>query len=313
MSAPRDNLVREMPFEVTRTEEDGDGLTFEGYAAVWDSPTEINSRAEGNFIERIKPGAFTRTLAKMPVFMFNHGQHPVIGDMPLGVIQEAREDAHGLFVQARLSDNWLVQPVRDAIAEGSIRGMSFRMSIPDGGETWRHAKGDQLAERDIHEIKCYELGPVVFPAYEATSAAVRSADLAELARVLFHAQPDDEERMDMEAAQLALRDAIKLHQSQMDGGVPTESQQQLLNHLLNARALLSGGHAEMKSADDPDDTISRDEETVAEPDPGDEPTPAEETPDPADEATPRGDAQEQRILRLLEAQRLGVEITNGSH
>lgn len=198
MSAPRDNLIREMPFEVTRTEEDGDGLTFEGYAAVWDSPTEINSRSEGNFIETMKRGAFKRTTnAKMPVFMFDHGQHPLFGSMPLGVIQEAREDNRGLFIRARFSDNWLIQPIRDACAEGAIPGMSFRMSIPEGGETWRPARGGKLAERDITEVKCPELGPVVFPAYEETSVGVRSQEvldalgdeevLADLARALFRA------------------------------------------------------------------------------------------------------------------------------
>ncbi len=200
MDAPRENLTRTFPFEVTRAESDGDGLTFEGYAAVWDSPTEINSRAEGNFIEIVKRGAFKRTTqAKMPVFMFDHGQHPMIGSMPLGVIQEAREDDHGLFIRSRFSNNWLISPVRDACAEGAIPGMSFRMSIPEGGDKWTRGKDGQLPTREITEIKCYELGPVVFPAYEATTVGVRSvlheladADVrADLARALFMSERAD--------------------------------------------------------------------------------------------------------------------------
>lgn len=326
MDAPRDNLVREMPFEVTRTEEDGDGLTFEGYAAVWDSPTEINSRSEGNFIEQMKRGSFKRTLnAKMPVFMFDHGQHPLFGSMPLGTIQEAREDDRGLFIRARFSDNWLIQPIRDACADGSIPGMSFRMSIPEGGETWRRARAGQLAERDITEVKCPELGPVVFPAYEDTTVGVRSREvldalsdgdvLADLARALFAsermANENDEERMmNPEAAQLALRDAIRLHQAIMAGTEPTNeaSQQRLMNHLLNARAVLSGGTMEMKSEElDPDVTVSRDVEITSEPADG---TSEDATPDPADEATPRGatetNTQERRFDRMVEAKRLGV-------
>jgi HK97 family phage prohead protease len=313
-----------MPFEVTRAETDGDGLTLEGYAAVWDSPTEIKSAREGNFIERMKPGSFKKTLdRRTPVLMFDHG-NGYTGPMPIGKIEEAREDARGLYIRARLSDNWLVQPIRDCIAMGAIDGMSFRMSIPDGKETWRKsATRDGLPERDIHEVNCPELGPVVFPAYEDTSVSVRSQEIAELlesdevrsdlARALFMhdraAPPDDEERMDMEAAQLALRDAIKLHQAQMAGGVPTESQQQLLNHLLNARAVLSGGQPEMKSEETDDLEISRDD-TAAEdiPEAADDST--SDQPEPTEEVTPRGasDPQEQRTLRLLEAQRLGVKI-----
>jgi HK97 family phage prohead protease len=197
MVAPRENLIRNMPFEVTRASDTGDGLTLEGYAAVFDSPTEIASRQEGHFIERMKPGCFRKTLdRRTPVLMFNHGQHPLIGDMPLGVITEAREDARGLFVKARLSDNWLIQPVRDAIELGAVSGMSFRMSIPQGKETWRKpAERGGLPERDIHEVACPELGPVVFPAYEDTTVGVRSQEivdqladpdvLADLSRALF--------------------------------------------------------------------------------------------------------------------------------
>jgi HK97 family phage prohead protease len=289
-----------MPFEVTRAETDGDGLTLEGYAAVWDSPTEINSVREGNFIERIKPGAFKRTLnAKMPVLMFNHGQHPLIGDMPLGKIEEAREDVRGLFIRARLSDNWLVQPVRDAIAAQAVSGMSFRMSIPENGDTWRKpATRDGLPERDISEIKCYELGPVVFPAYEETTVGVRSAEILEaltdpdvrsdLARAMFISEQVPDTRMaDTEAAQLALRDAIKLHQSLMAGLEPVNeaSQQQLLNHLLNARAAISGGVMEMKSEEIDTEPVIEDDTS--------------EEPDPTDEVTPRGASDPARVLTRL--------------
>lgn len=195
-NAPSDDLTRSVPFEITRTADDGDGLTFEGYAAVWDSPTEINSRAEGHFVEVMKRGSFVKTTnGRVPAFLFDHGQHPLIGSMPLGVIQEAREDDRGLFIRARFTDNWLIQPVRDACADGAIPGMSFRMSIPEGGQKWIRGKSGELPRREITEVKCYECGPVVFPAYADTSVGVRSsvdqlahADRRDLARALFAAE-----------------------------------------------------------------------------------------------------------------------------
>jgi HK97 family phage prohead protease len=102
---------------------------------------------------------------------FDHGAHPLIGSIPLGRITSISEDDHGLRVKARLSDNWLVQPVRDAIRDGAISGMSFRFRIVD--ETWGRGN-DGMEERTIREVELYEVGPVVFPAYEQTSVGVRT-------------------------------------------------------------------------------------------------------------------------------------------
>ena len=168
--APKDNLVRHVEF---RAEPSNDGLTLEGYAAVFNADTVIDSY-EGTFIERIAPGAFKKTISeRMPVLQFDHGTHPLIGSIPLGVITNIKEDSHGLRVKARLSDNWLVEPVRDAIRDGAIQGMSFRFRVIN--ENW--VRGKNGPERTITEIALYEAGPVVFPAYEQTSVGVRSREV----------------------------------------------------------------------------------------------------------------------------------------
>ena len=110
----------------------------------------------------------------MPVLQFDHGQHPLIGSIPLGRITSIVEDQRGLRVRARLSDNWLVEPVRDAIRDGAITGMSFRFRVID--DNWTRAK-DNMAERTIREVELFEVGPVVFPAYEQTTVGVRSAQV----------------------------------------------------------------------------------------------------------------------------------------
>ena len=166
----RDNLSRTVEFRATPS---ADGLTLDGYAAVFNEWTTIDSW-EGTFRERIAPGAFKRTLDhRMPVLQFDHGSHPLIGSIPLGRISNITEDDHGLRVRARLSDNWLVEPVRDAIKDGAITGMSFRFSVPQNGDKVVRGK-DGVLERTISEVALYEVGPVVFPAYEATSVGVRS-------------------------------------------------------------------------------------------------------------------------------------------
>jgi HK97 family phage prohead protease len=122
----RTEEVRQVEF---RASEGNDGQTLEGYAAVFNEWTDIRDSA-GIYREQIAPGAFKRTLGqRTPVLQFDHGQHPLIGSLPIGVPSVIREDKNGLFVRARLSDNWLIEPVRDAIRDGGISGMSFRFRV----------------------------------------------------------------------------------------------------------------------------------------------------------------------------------------
>lgn len=200
------SFERSVPFEVTRAapEEGGDGLTFEGYAAVFNSKTRIDSW-EGIFDEQISPGAFRKTIReRTPVMQFDHGRHPLIGSIPIGAIRDLGEDDRGLFVEARLAANWLIQPVRDAIANKSVSGMSFRFEVVK--EEWYDRYGVRLTDereifrllyepgdrgpiqRTLREVKVPELGPVVFPAYADTTAAVRSQALAAAQRI----EDDDE-------------------------------------------------------------------------------------------------------------------------
>lgn len=174
MDEPR--LERTAEFRVVG---DGtDGLTLEGYAAVFGATTRIDSW-EGQFDELLVPGAFARTLdRKGPKgirLQFDHGRHPLIGSIPLGAISEMREDARGLYVKARLTDNWLVQPIRDAIADGAIDGMSFQFRVVN--DDWD--KTGDVPLRTIREVELFELGPVVWPAYPQTTVGVRAAEVAQ--------------------------------------------------------------------------------------------------------------------------------------
>lgn len=161
--------VRSFDFELRG--EGGDGLTMEGYAAVFNSPTKIRD-AQGEFQETILPGAFKRSLSeRAPVLQWDHGRDPSVGTAPIGDIADLREDDRGLFVRARLYDHSSTERVRMAIKGKSIKGMSFRFGVPDGGESW--SKRDGMDQREIRDADVHELGPVVFPAYKSTSVSVR--------------------------------------------------------------------------------------------------------------------------------------------
>ncbi|MEU2181238.1 HK97 family phage prohead protease [Streptomyces thermolilacinus] len=189
------DLERSAPFSFQRTDGDepGDGRSLSGYAAVFGQDTEIDSW-EGHFVETIRKGAFRKTIREsVPVMQFDHGRHPLIGSLPIGQITDLREDDQGLYVEARVTDNWLMQPVRDAIAEGSVNGMSFRFEVVR--EEWRDVNGKLVRpeevldllwmpgdrgplRRELIEVRMRELGPVVFPAYAGTSVSVRARGVA---------------------------------------------------------------------------------------------------------------------------------------
>jgi HK97 family phage prohead protease len=187
-------IERAVDFEPLPEEEragnQGDGKTLEGYAAVFDADTEINSW-EGHFKERIARGAFRKTLKeRTPVLQFDHGHDSRFGNLPIGKFESIKEDRHGLRVQARLFDH--ADPIREAIAEGAVSGMSFRFKVVRDG--WTDKDGNEIKDRNelvellytkngkrgplqrtIKEVKLMEAGPVVFPAYPQTTVGVRSS------------------------------------------------------------------------------------------------------------------------------------------
>lgn len=188
----RDDLCRSVSFRAaTPTADDPqDGRTLDGYAAMFNSPTRIDSW-EGRFDEQIAPGAFKKSLREStPKMQFDHGHHPLIGSIPIGRFDTIEEDPSGLHVVGRLSDNWLVLPVREAIADGGIDGMSFRFSVvreewmdrdgkvvKDPQKLWEMMSSSDDADtptRTLKEVRISEAGPVVWPAYRDTSVGVRS-------------------------------------------------------------------------------------------------------------------------------------------
>ena len=211
--AEEGDFLRAMPFEMVPH---GDGQTLEGYAAVFNTPTHIRDHA-GQYEESFTPDAFTRTLReKTPALLFEHGMHPLIGKMPLGVIQEIQPDSKGLYVRARLSDNWLIQPVRDAVRDGAITGMSVHFRTGKGGDRWSQSGGS--VRRVVTEAALIELGPTLTPAYNATTASIRSIldRLPIIGSSRQGGESDDDPGALAQAVDQALDDAAEKHAAGQD-------------------------------------------------------------------------------------------------
>lgn len=173
-----------------RAADEGDGLTFRGYAAVFDSPSEPMWGFNGEQVrEVIRPGAFDKSLAETAtrdrprgrdVKMFwNHNVDDVLGSTRAGTLRLS-VDARGLVAEADLPDT----PLGRSHAESIRRGDASRMSFG-----FNPVKTDQKAPRDqqvLTEVRLWEVSPVsAWPAYQSTTASVRH--LVELAAE----DPDD--------------------------------------------------------------------------------------------------------------------------
>lgn len=154
----------------------GDGLTLEGYAALYNVPSVPLPGPSGPFTETIRAGAFTKTLEGNPDVTLRY-QHNLT-TLPLARTKAGTlsivEDDRGLRVSASLPDNEFGRPIRDAIARRDISGMSF---------SFRAIRDEWSKDRSARELVELRLGPEVsvvdFPAYPDTSVFVRS--LAEAA------------------------------------------------------------------------------------------------------------------------------------
>lgn len=179
---PREDLFRALPagIELKRAVGDAAMPTLAGHFAVFGQWTEINSMWEGNFLERIAKGAFTKTIAESRDQMrvlFNHGQDPQIGDKVLGKISELREDANGPYYEVPLLDTSYNRDLIPALEAGQY-GASFRFKVmreemddsPDPSD--ENPRG--LPQRTIKEAAVSEFGPVTFPAYAGATAGLRS-------------------------------------------------------------------------------------------------------------------------------------------
>lgn len=166
-------FTRAYTFEM-RSTPGSDGRTLEGYVAMFRSVSRIPDRS-GDFDEELHPGFADRSLREngFPVMQFDHGKDPRVGTVPIGRYDVFEPDAKGYFVRGRLFDNAVVEPVRQAIEGRAIKGMSFRFSVTKGGDKWNRRSAG-VDKRDIFDADVPEAGPVVFPAYAATSVSVRS-------------------------------------------------------------------------------------------------------------------------------------------
>ena len=145
---------------------EGDGMTFTGYASVFNSPSEDL----GGFIEYVAPGAFKRSLQSRNEvkLLWNHDSGEPLASLRGGTMQLV-EDEQGLKVTAKLPNTSRGRDVAELLRTKVIDSMSFGFNVIK--DTW--SRDGQT--RTLESVRLFEVSVVSFPAYGATTATVRSA------------------------------------------------------------------------------------------------------------------------------------------
>ncbi len=133
-------------------------------------------------VERVRKGAFDRAVAEDDCrCLFNHDDALVLGRTKSKTCRLS-VDSLGLNYECDLPDTEAGRSVRAGIDRGDIDGSSFTfIPLKITWEEQRTADGKLLYVRWLDEVQLFDVGPVTYPAYAATSAR---ADSPADARVL---------------------------------------------------------------------------------------------------------------------------------
>ncbi|MBR9843303.1 MAG: HK97 family phage prohead protease [Rhodobacteraceae bacterium] len=139
-----------------------DGAVIEGYASLFDQ-----SDQGGDIVEK---GAYAASLAEGKGIKMLWQHDPA---QPIGIWEEVREDARGLWVKGRLLLD--VARGREAaalIGAGAIDGLSI------GYRTVRAKKNDR-GQRLLQELELWEVSLVTFPMLPSARVSAKGDELPE--------------------------------------------------------------------------------------------------------------------------------------
>lgn len=151
----------------------GDVVEIEGYVNAVERKSKTLQDRFGEFVERIKAGAFSRAIKKNPNIriLLNHDWDRDLGGTDSNLKLE--EDAIGLHARATIQDAEVAEDAR----KGNLVGWSFGFEdVKDGVEITQE---EGLPVRNVKDLDLYEvslLNRKAIPAYDGTLVTVRALD-----------------------------------------------------------------------------------------------------------------------------------------
>jgi uncharacterized protein len=140
-----------------------------GHAAVFNKLSENL----GGFRERIRPGAFTRTLEKKPDVraLFNHDANYILGRTKSSTLRVS-QDVSGLAYEIDPPNTSMAKDVVESISRGDIDQSSFGFYVIT--DEWHKEGGEMIRELVEIDLNNGDVSPVTYPAYPQTSVEARS-------------------------------------------------------------------------------------------------------------------------------------------
>lgn len=151
--------------------------TLSGYAAVFYRADDPGTEYElwDGAVERIMPGAFDAAVAGDDVrALFNHDPNHLLGRTKSGTLRLS-VDSVGLRYDVDLPDTQAGRDTATSAERSDLSGSSFGFAIRSGGARWR--REGNIEVRELLGLQLFDVSPVTYPAYKATSVAVRSEDV----------------------------------------------------------------------------------------------------------------------------------------
>lgn len=162
---------RFLPIGEMRVDQEG---SIEGYAAVFNQWADL-----GFFREKIRKGAFKKTIQEADVrALFNHDPNYVLGRNKAETLDLA-EDDHGLQFRVNPPDAGWARDLATSIQRGDINQASFGFNVIR--DQWDHEADP--AERELVEVRLFDVSVVTYPAYPQTEVTARSLADMFLAKV----------------------------------------------------------------------------------------------------------------------------------
>jgi HK97 family phage prohead protease len=154
---------------------EGESNLIRGVSAVFYREDEPGTEywLWNDMVERIHPGAFDRAVSEShdARALFNHNSSQLLGRVSSGTCRLSVTDAGLAYEIDEDATDPDHQRVASKIDRGDVTGSSFAFIARE--VQWSEVKqddGDWLYIRNIYDLDLFDVGPVTWPAYQATTA-----------------------------------------------------------------------------------------------------------------------------------------------
>jgi HK97 family phage prohead protease len=152
---------------------------LEGRVVPYEEWSEVDSIAEGHFMERFARGSFTKTLAeqadRVRVY-FEHGKSKIFDSQPIAEMRETWEQPDGVYFRAALLDG-LPELFLNGLRRG-LYGASVGAKVIKLDRFRNVERSDYnpqgLEERTYKEVRAFDFSVTPRPHYASASVAMRS-------------------------------------------------------------------------------------------------------------------------------------------